>query len=38
VRVDCRDITALCKFYERNGFTGHQRDPQSNLMQLVRFF
>lgn len=38
VRVDCRDVDALCKFYKRNGFTSYQRDRESNLMQLVRYF
>jgi len=38
VRVDCRDVTALCKFYERNGFTSYQKDRESNLIQSVRYF
>lgn len=38
VRVDCRDVKALCKFYERNGFTSYQKDRTSSLMQLVRYF
>lgn len=38
VRVDCRDIAALCEFYERNGFVRYQQDRESGLMQLVRYF
>ena len=38
VRVDCKDVKGLCRFYERNGFTSYQKDQRSGLVQLVRYF
>jgi len=38
VRVDCKDIKGLCRFYERNDFTSYQKETRSGLVQFVRYF
>ncbi len=37
VRVDCRDNAKIKRFYERNGFTFVQKNPNGDLCQYVRF-
>jgi len=38
IKVDCEDSAGLIRFYTENGFIPIQKDPRSNMVEMVMFY